>query len=177
MATFGVTYKITRSFFDRASVQKKVGRARAKVLSKFGAFVRTNARRKQLRTRKGTSKPYNPPNVHSRNKVDNLKNILFGLDSDGETVVIGPVRLNQKQYMYGVPTTGTVPQVMEFGGTVGLREKLVGSQWRPKGRRKPRPDQPTRVRKVKYLPRPFMTPAFKEEMPKFPPIWADIIAA
>jgi hypothetical protein len=75
-----------------------------------------------------------------------------------------------------VLTPGTVPKVMEKGGTVGLREKKVGKVWRPVGRRKPRPGQQTRVRRARYAAHPFMLPALIDEAPKFPDLWANSIS-
>ena len=74
-------------------------------------------------------------------------------------------------------TAGTVPATLEFGGQVGIREKRVGTVWRPVGGRRPRPGQPTRVRMANYAPRPFMGPALEAERDKFPQLWARSISA
>lgn len=169
MAT--VSYQLKHSFFDRKKVIDKVGKVNARNLSKFGAFVRRNARTKQLRRRKAVSSPGSPPSVHSKDKVATLKNILFGLEGK-HTVVIGPVGLNGRGE--GL-SAGTVPGTLEHGGTGQLREKKVGKQWRPAGRRQARPGQPVRTRTVKYAPRKFMLPALQAEVSKFPGLWANSI--
>lgn len=90
-------------FFDSPAVIKAVDRANRKVLSKFGAFVRTRART-SIRKRKGTSPPGGPPYSHT-GILRNL--ILFAYDIQGKAVVIGPV-LSSKP-------TGA-PENLEYGG-------------------------------------------------------------
>jgi hypothetical protein len=51
------------SFFDRAKVKNAVDAGTRRVLSRFGAFVRTRART-SIRKRKGTSPPGGPPHAH-----------------------------------------------------------------------------------------------------------------
>jgi hypothetical protein len=52
-----------QGFFDRALVQQKVAKAERRVLSRFGAFVRTRAKT-SIRKKKGTSPPGSPPHSH-----------------------------------------------------------------------------------------------------------------
>jgi len=173
--SFTVSMKIVDAFFDRPAVLNRMDRATARSLSQAGAFVRRRAI-SRLRRRKRYSKPGESPSIHSTDRVASLKNILFGFDGR-YSVVIGPVGLNQKQYVAGRITAGTVPATLEFGGQVGIREKRVGTIWRPVGRRRPRPGQPTRVRMANYAPRPFMGPALEAERDKFPQLWARSISA
>ena len=51
-------------FFDAKKVTSAVDTATRKVLSKFGAYVRTNARH-SIRKRKGVSRPGQPPSSQS----------------------------------------------------------------------------------------------------------------
>lgn len=166
---FQVKYSLKRFFFDRKEVIDRIGKKKARILSKFGSFVRRNARSKQLRRRKKVSPAGQPPSVHSRDKVATLKNILFGLEPNRNTVVIGPVGLGR--------SGRAIPGTLEFGGSVRVREKKVGKQWRNIGQRQARPGQPTRVRVANYEPRPFMLPALEQEAPKFPGLWANTIRA
>lgn len=175
-ASFGVTYKVKDSFFDRKAIQDELGKTYARALSKAGAFIRTTARR-SMRRRKRASEPGTPPSVHSRNAVANLRNILFAYDRRRQSVVIGPVLLNQKQSLNGQLLAGTVPQLHEFGGTAGIREKLEADKngdvvWVPRGRGRLRRGQPTRVRQAQYPARPFMWPALEKEAPGFPELFA-----
>lgn len=170
-----VSMKIVDLFFDRPAVIQRMDAATHRSLSKAGAFVR-RAAISRLRRRKRASRPGESPSVHSADAVANLRFILFGFDGK-DTVVVGPVGLNQKQYVGGKLSGGTVPNLMEFGGRAGIREKLVGKTWVPRGRRRPRPNQPTRVRLATYAPRPFMGPALTQEADKFPNLWARSVSA
>lgn len=170
-----VSLKIVDLFFDTPAVERRLDRANRSSLSKAGAFVR-RAAISRLRRRKRASRPGESPSVHSTDPVANLRFILFGFDGR-DSVIIGPVGLNQKQYLNGRLSGGTVPNLMEFGGRAGIREKLAGKTWVPRGRRRPRPGQPTRVRLATYAPRPFMKPALEAEADKFPTLWARSISA
>jgi len=137
-------------FFDRKAVTGALDRATRKVLSKFGAFVRTGARH-SIRKRKGVSAPGEPPSSHT----GLLRNfIFFGYDRDRRSVVIGPQRLNQK--------VGDAPHALEHGGTSTVVEGL-------RGRR--------RKRRIRIAARPFMGPAFEREKPKLPAMWVDSVKA
>lgn len=138
---------VTKSmFFDRKAVMQRVGSATRRVLSKFGAFVRTGARH-SIRKRRSISQPGAPPSSH----VGLLKKLIyFGYDSSRASVVIGPTPLNG-------PGTGEAPALLEYGG---------------RARRKNR--KGTKVTAV-YRPRPFMGPAFQKEKPKLPKMWADSV--
>ncbi len=137
-------------FFDRKAVTSRVDRATRKVLSRFGAFVRTGARH-SIRKRKATSAPGEPPSSHTGLL---RKFIFFGYDRDRRSVVIGPQRLNQK--------VGDAPHALEYGGTSTVVEGL-------RSRRK--------KRRIKVAARPFMGPAFEREQPKLPAMWAKSIKA
>jgi len=91
-------------FFDRGKVLRAVDRAARKVLSRFGAFVRTRAQT-SLRKRRGTSPPGQPPYSH----VGLLKKLIyFAYDLAAKTVVIGPVLLREDS---------EAPKLLEHGGT------------------------------------------------------------
>ena len=117
-------------------------------LSKAGAFVRTTAR-SSIRKRKEISAPGQPPSSHT----GLLKRfIFFGYDADRKTVVIGPMRLNQK--------IGAAPEALEHGGS---------SVVCPGGRRH------RKRRRIRVQARPFMGPAMQKEAPKFPKLWANSV--
>ena len=143
---FGVRLKQAKAgFFDRVAVMNATTAAERKVLSRFGAFVRTRART-SIKSRKATSRPGSPPSSHA----GLLKRfILFAYDPARRGVVIGPTRLNAK-------TGGKAPPLLEYGGNV------VRERW---GRR----------RVVRYLPRPFMHPALDAELVRLPPLWRNSI--
>jgi len=110
---------VQKIFFDRREIQRRVDAANRKRLSKFGAFVRQTAR-KSIRTRKGKSKPGNPPFSHT----GVLKRFLFfGYDANRRSVVIGPVFVSGK--------SGKAPRIIEHGGTVTLPTGTANIQPRP----------------------------------------------
>jgi hypothetical protein len=133
--------EIKKMFFDRKAVTSRVDRTTRRVLSKFGAFVRTTARH-SIRARKKISAPGQPPSSHTGLLK---KFIYFGYDPRKESVVIGPVRLSQRG-------RGEAPHLLEYGGTTTLKRD---------GKRK----------RARFRARPFMGPAFAKEQPKLPAMW------
>ncbi len=131
-------------FFDRQKVLSQVSRAERRVLSKFGAYVRQDAKQR-IRRRKRPSQPEESPT----NQTGLLKrHIYFVFDPDRHSVVIGPARLS----------AGTeAPATLEYGGSATIETS----------RRKP-------VR-VEIQPRPYMGPAFRQELPKVPALWRDSV--
>lgn len=157
--------KVTRFFFDKKAVIDLMDAATRKGMSRAGAFLRKRAR-SSLRRRKRTSAPGHPPSVHSTDPFATLKNILFFYEPAKRTLVVGPVRLNQTDFLNGIRQQGTVPQLHEFGGVAGIVERSWGGQkwFRHDNRRTLRPGQITRVRTAHYPPRPFMAPALEAEL-------------
>ena len=145
---FGMKLREAKSiFFDRAKVQRAVDSATRRVLSKFGAYVRTTAR-SSIRRRRGVSRPGEPPSSH----VGLLRRlILFGYDRARQSVVIGPTRLNQRSAY----ASHTVPEVLEYGGAVQAR-----------GRQRP-------GRTLRYRARPFIGRAMRKT--PIAPLWRDSI--
>ncbi len=89
-------------FFDTKEIKATVDVATRKVLSKFGAFVRTRAR-SSIRKRKAISAPGAPPSGHT----GALRSfIYFAFDSGSKSVVIGPARYR----------AGDAPGLLERGG-------------------------------------------------------------
>jgi len=137
-----------RMFFDAPKVARAVDKATRRVLGRFGAFVRTAAR-SSIRKRKRISRPGEPPSSHG----GLLKRyILFGYDQARRSVVIGPMKLNQK--------VGNTPEALEHGGTSVIAYGLRRNR---------------RQKRVKIRPRPYMGPAFEREQPKLPAMWANSV--
>ena len=107
-------------FFDRLKVTRAVDSGVRKVLSKFGAFVRTGARH-SIRKRKGVSQPGQPPSSH----VSLLRRLIyFGYDANRRSVVIGPTPLRG---------TAEAPPLLEYGGRARLKSrkgKVVSATYR-----------------------------------------------
>jgi hypothetical protein len=135
-------------FFDTDRVKRAADTATRKVLSKAGAFIRTAAK-SSIRKRKAISAPGQPPSSHT----GLLKRfIFFGYDADRKTVVVGPMRLNQK--------IGAAPEALEHGGPSTVVSGLRGKR---------------RKRRIRIAARPYMGPAMVKEMPKFQGIWAQSV--
>lgn len=147
MAPFRMKTVSVDMFFDRDKVVREADKATRANLSKAGAFVRTAAR-SSIRKRKSISAPGSPPSSHT----GLLRQIFFGWDSQSRTVVVGPMRLNQK--------IGNAPEALERGG---ISEIMTG------------PRRKRRRRRIGVHARPFMLPALKQEAPKFPGLWANSI--
>ena len=176
------TFEMAELFFDRPAVTSAITKAERKSLSKIGAFIRRRAR-SSLRRRKRTSSPGEPPSVHSKDGRATLKNILFAFNPATRSVVIGPVGLNQ------VNNTDagrqTIPQIMEFGGTVAIREEQYiftnrPDLWRRRDTRASASSRKRyRTRRATYEPRPFMGPALAAEVAAgtIPDAWAAAVRA
>ncbi len=116
--------KITNMFFDRAELQRKIGKRNAAAMSKAGAYIRTTAQTKVLKRRRSRSRPGQPPHVHSRDKKYSLKFITFKFDEDSESLVVGPEKVPAKNPGNPTIVAGyTVPQIMEHGGTISIKEE------------------------------------------------------
>lgn len=164
-----------RGFFDRHAVMDALGRARAKVLSKFGAYVWKRAKT-SLRYREASSAPGSPPSAHktiSREKrsretgqvkrqlVSPLREfIFFSYDRDRESVVIGPALL-------GGHAGAAALAALEYGGQTTVLERVPGSG--------PNARTTRRQKRVTIAARPFMGPAFEAELPQLPQMWRDSV--
>lgn len=101
--------------------------------------------RSSIRSRKTPSAPGSPPSSHT----GLLKRLIFfGYDPASRSVVIGPAPLR---------STVEAPPLLEYGGTA---------------RRKGRSGKQVTAT---YRPRPFMGPAFQQELKNLPPLWRDSI--
>lgn len=129
------------AFFDSDAVLKAVSKARRRVLSKCGAFVRRRAK-SSIRKRKRSAAPGQPPSSHS----GELKELLFfAFDAATRSVVVGPVPFG------GSKSAGDkrAPELLERGGPVTRRTKSG------------------EARVYRYRGHPFMKPALDAEVPKF----------
>jgi phage gpG-like protein len=110
--------KMKSMFFDRKAVMSAVDTTTRKVLSKFGAFVRTTARH-SIKKRKSAAPAGSPPSSHTGLLK---KFIFFGYDKDAKSVVIGPAKLN----------TGTeAPHTLEYSGVTKVKGRKAHIKARP----------------------------------------------
>ncbi len=158
MVTVGFRIDQAKSlFFDQPKVVSAVSRAERRVLSRFGSYVRADAKA-SIRRRKRASQPGQPPT----NRTGLLKkHIFFVYEARRRSVVIGPALLGR--------STGA-QQILEHGGSVVIRRRV-----RRRGRRRSSAPKQTRQR-VTVAPRPFMGPAFeKNRDQKLPALWKDAV--
>jgi hypothetical protein len=184
MATaFGSVRYAQKYFFDRTEVIKATGAAKRKILARIGSFVRRRAL-SLLRYRKSSSEPGQPPSVHRSSyggsigsragqSYSPLKRFLFfAYDPATDSVVVGPATTNQVFFDSALkPVTGTVPHVLEHGGTVTVLEWLspYDHKWYRADLRSKRRlgERPLRHRTYSVAARPFMKPAVVAEIPGF----------
>ena len=143
-----IRFEMTQLFFDSKKVRRAVDRTTRRVLSKFGAFVRRSAR-SSIRKRKRISAPGEPPSSHTGLL---RRFIFFGYDRSRRSVVIGPMPLNQK--------VGDAPEALEYGGVSTIAYGLRRER---------------KKRRIRIAARPYMGPAFEQEKPKLPAMWAGSI--
>lgn len=172
-----ITAKVKKQFFDRQAVIDAVGRAQARLFARAGAFVRTAART-SMRRRKAPAPPGKPPSVHSKDSFATLRNILFAWDPRSESLVVGPVTLNQSSFRGSTVVKGAVPAIQEFGGVIGEHQwQRRDGTWQRTDLRSRRfaGGRPQRIRRAIVRPHPFMFPAMQKEMPKFPTLWKNAV--
>lgn len=171
--SFGVSYRCNRFFFDRTVVKKGMDRATHRALSFAGGLTRKIARR-SIRKRKKPSEPGKPPSSHTG---DLREGITYHYDPVRKTVIVGPRKFNQRDIVAGKWTSGTIPQVLEEGGRIGIVEQqiLAGGKWFRVDKRFRANDKPKRVRTVAIEPRPFMAPALDTARPLIASKWKDSI--
>jgi len=142
-------------FFDRKVVVDAVDRASLKVLSKFGAYVRTRAK-SSIRKRKKSSQAGQPPSSH----VGTLKNLIFfSFDQRKKSVVIGPTLITRSTM---------APETLEHGGETDL----PGHEFKTVDGKKV---YKRTSKRVKIAKRPYMEPAFEAEKPGLPAMWENSI--
>ena len=135
---FEVFGSVKEMFFDRDAVINAISTGDRRRLSKAGAFIRRRAR-SMLRFRKRSASPGQPPSVRSRDSFSTLRNVLFALGDDQQSVVVGPRAVPSLRLRKA--STSYVPALLEFGGTAEVR-----------GRR------------CRYAAFPFMQPALEAEV-------------
>lgn len=140
-------------FFDDKKILDRAEREELRALAKFGAYVRRRAR-SSIRKRQRVSDPGEPPSSH----VGLLRKfIFFFVEKSDKNVVIGPIRLNQKQEL------PTIPELLEYSGDAVRRQATLRNRLAVWSRR------------LHYRARPYMHPAFEAELPNAPELLRDKI--
>lgn len=147
-----IDLKVKRLFFDRAAVIAAVSRGRLRALNRIGGYLRTTAKR-SIRKRKGTSPPGKPPYSHTGLLRDHM---YYSYDPTRDTVLIGPALLTSRS-PDSEPIAGTVPQVLERGGRVRVRDK--------------------KSRTITIRARPYMAPALEtaRQADALSEFWKDVV--
>lgn len=149
--------------FDPRELLKRVDKAKAKVLKGQAAFVRTAAK-SSIRKRKRYSAPGKPPSSHA----GHLRRLIyFDFDRKSDDMIIGPLifggakRTGAVANVIKVEAHDTVPNTLEFGGTVTVTRRTGWLRTQK------------RVRHVKT--RPFMRPALIKGLDDFVRKWKDSV--
>lgn len=167
------------AFFSSAEVISRMDKSRLRNLRKFGAFVRRASKSSLRYSKKGKSSTAgSPPKVHrsdrfTRSKVNKKTGkttkrslsplrelIFFTYDAQTESVVVGPMGFRDSK------AKQRTPGVLEKGGTILVNRRtpmkaVISGDIRKGIQRTP----------MKLAARPFMVPAAKQEMPKFPQLF------
>lgn len=168
-------FKVTNFFFDRDIVLTRMEKGRYRALSKFGGLTRIIARRSIRKAGKKT--PPSPPGRPPRSRTGRLREgILYAYDPRSGSAVIGPTLYNQVFLRNGRPQRGTVPEVLEYGGRIGIIETNRYGGWQRRDLRyNMREGEETRVRFVDIAAHPFMKPAFDTALRQLPSYLRDLI--
>lgn len=157
MVSIGLKLNNAKSqFFDRAKVQNAISRRERKVFSRFGAYVRADARA-SIRRRKRPSRSGQSPT----NQTGLLKNNIFFIYSHSRrSVIIGPTRLNGST---------NAPEILEYGGVTTVH--ILRTVRQRDGKRK----RSLVSKRVQIAPRPYMGPAFDKNQQHLPRLWRDAV--
>jgi hypothetical protein len=173
---FTVDLRMRRFFFDRARTLNYIDQRKAKFLTKGGLYTR-QAGRKLLGSPSKKSRPRpagKPPRIHTTDERVTLRNILYHYDRHNDSVIVGPVGLNQVNTNTATLSSNTVPEIHEFGLEVLIREVSYNkgkTWWRRDLRTTRRPWYRYRDRRAKYPERKFMEPALKKTVQRVPELF------
>lgn len=160
---------------EGSELQRSLDKAYYKVHSRFGAYVRADAR-ERFRSRSRKAKPMQGPT----NRMGLVKdNIYFSVIHSGRDVLIGPARLPRMPRYSG----RTVPEILENGGRVtrritngflhSIREDGIIDEeafYRLKAKE-------GELATFNYRPHPYMGPAFRENKPELDNLWHNALHA
>lgn len=153
----------TKLYFDKQGVVDAVGKARAAVMGRQGAYIR-KVMRNSIRKKKGHAPAGQPPFSHQ----GNLKKIEFAYDPKTASVVVGPPKFG----------SGTAPEVLDKGGMVKVRgivnrrgEFIPLYVMSAKGRLAAINSGKLVIRNAEVKPRPFSEPALKAAQPHLAKEW------
>lgn len=153
-------------FLDRKKVVDAVGKARAKVMARQGAIVRSIAKN-SMRKKKGASAPGEPPHAH---KATIKRLLYFAYDSARMVVVVGPAKLGESD----PPVPGKLEKgfTLKVKGIIGKGNKFVPLKMlKPKTRALMLKQNRVVQKSIRVAPRPYMAPALKKSKPLLAKPW------
>lgn len=186
--SFDITFNYQKALLNMAAVANSVDKVKRQTTIRQLSFVRKRAvSSSNLPRRKKPSKPGQSPSNYAQSGAKaSLKNIKFDYFMGTDAGIVGPERCNQ----VNLTEAGrqTVPQLLEFGGVLIVREiaykkQRTGSEdywpWRRRDmRRKVKKSEARfRQRKVKIAARPFMSRALQKEIDEgtITSAWANVV--
>ena len=179
---FTVGFNIKTMFVDSRKIIDETRRRSIAPLTRAGGYIRNTAMNsiKQASGRRTVSMPGQPPLRHLSRTVGGkqevyvtktgkrktrkvgavgrrvaLTNIKYAVDQSRLSLICGPVGFNKT---YGGKT---VPEILEFGADVPVKEIKDSSGWHRLWGAAP-PDAEVRNTTYHYEPRPFMGPALEK---------------
>ena len=150
-------------FFDSPHVRHALDAVTYRVLLRFGQYVRGTARSILAAGQSTYGRAPQSPSDRSMSwgQAGLLRRfVAYGYDPHGG-VVIGPELLKGSGVGFGPYGTVTVPQLLEYGGTVPMDRRSLRRFRRPEGTR------------ATYRPMPYMGPAFEKGMGKLQKFYDD----
>lgn len=171
--TFGLQFNVKKFYFDTFLVTDALDKATLQFLRHASLKTRLVARR-SMKRRKKIAQPGKPPSAH---RGDLKEKVQAAMDPSLKFAVVGPELLNQVDELNGKFRSGTIPELLEYGGVSGVieQQKRPGGQWTRVDKRRRANDNPKRVRRVKYNAFPYMTPALAVVQPSMPAMWANSV--
>lgn len=144
-------------FFDRSKVIRRMDTKTRRVLAGTGSATRTYIQRSMRPggKKRKSSLPGQPPRWHTKllrgSGKNGVRGIAFNYEPRRKSVIIGVLPLD-KNRPDGASNRRTIPELLEYGGTVSQGPRLIVQP--QSGRRSKRP-----ARKLTYKPRPYIAPA------------------
>ncbi len=147
-----IMFKVLGDAWQQARKEIKIVAPTNRQLQKLAESADDPARRKRLRRRirdkqAQVSNPGEPPKAHTRSRKS-IRFILFHIDRQRHTGIVGPVKFNAKGR--------NVPEVLAAGGTARVSRKTNGRR---------------RYRSVRIAPRPI--PGLLNAIPRFAAMWKE----
>lgn len=163
--------EIRRLYLDKPLIKKTLDRSTLQFLQRAGAQIR-DAARNPIQHGNKPAPPGRPPKSHT-GRLKN--NIFFAIQPHGNppNCVIGPTKLNSNNHRIRA-NRDPIAAIIERGGMVEiLEEQYPDGSWHAAGLRKSsaRVTFPTRWKRYRVAPRPYMRPALITNKSRLAGLW------